>query len=253
MRLLLLMVMGALLSFYLEAKVVKNKKYCFKVEIPADYQTTEKQTQKGLYILETWSADKLSHLYLIAVKAGEGSKYKWSDVEKLDSMCFSLPSAKEKESKPVYSRRIKRSYPPGDGWASETTTIYAKDYCYVFLHLYKESAEAGNEIIDSFSASHANGVLNFIELLFSRISEGKFMSFLFFIFQLIWGTALFFISFYLIVIDDNEKGWFFWVKIIAGLAFFYLALHDPLVDFIEGYTGIEGFMNGVLEMFVDGY
>lgn len=181
---------------------------------------------------------------LFRYRANDEMRMKYSYFRQLDSLVFDLfPSDMIKQRDPLFYSKMTREYDQ-DGELVRTVAIYARQYVYVFGEQYENEPALLETILNGFKTSRTGCIQNLTAMLQDRLSGEKYIwSFLwgtlFALIRLSWCGGIAVILFLFVICPAISKNRFFGliITLLSIFVFFYLTLHDYLLDWLMGFDG----------------
>jgi len=239
------------ISFVGMAATYKDSEYHFRIKGLSENTSIKHDGENYLLFSE---GDET--VVLFRYRADDDSRMKYSYFQILDSLALHLSPKYMVESKdPWFSSRIERTYKIDDA-SYKTIAIYGRQYVYVFAEQYKSNPELLARVVDGFKTSRTGCIQNLTAMLEDRLSgDSGFWNFVwmfvFYMIRIAWCTCLAYGLFFYVIGPSFEKGLLraCIVTIISLLVFFYLTLHDYLLDWFMGFGSFLNLFFNFFSMF----
>lgn len=238
-------------SFIGEAATYTDSEYRFRIKGLSENTSIKHDGENFLLFSEGEET-----VVLFRYRADDDSRMKYSFFQKLDSLALHLSTEYLIESNDSWlSSRIVRTYKIDEVFC-KTVAIYGRQYVYVLAEQYKSNPELLGRLVDGFKSSRTGCIQNLTAMLEDRLSgDSKFWNFvwmfIFYMIRIAWCTCLAYGLFFYVIGPSFEKGLFraCIVTIISLLVFFYLTLHDYLLDWFMGFGSFFNLFFNFFSMF----
>ena len=225
------------ISFVGMAATYKDSEYHFRIKGLSENTSIKHDGENFLLFSEGEET-----VVLFRYRADDDSRMKYSFFQKLDSLALHLsPEYLIESNDPWLSSRIERTYKI-DEVSYKTIAIYGRQFVYVFAEQYESNPELLRRLVDGFKTSRTGCIQNLTAMIEDRLSgDSKFWNFvwmlIFYFIRVAWCTSLAYVLFLHVIVPSFEKGILSAciVTIISLFVFFYLTLHDYLLDWIMGF------------------